>query len=296
MKRKTLSVILLFCAFAPLFSQTKTAIYKAVDESVTDFAKDFIRRFPGSRKIAVNGFETDDQALMVHFIDIMKSALSDMSDGKIELYDRQGLENLQKELDFSLTGRVSENTEQRIGHFEGADTLIYGAMESSGRMSITAATTETGRILSHKTYDLSGGARLWSIGVSAGSSFSRPLFIGTAHGTIAPLRYSFLEIGVDLGVLSRKQDENYFSVIPYAHYAFFLPFDKGGLYAGAGIGYMFGNISNKVEEIDDPISIITADGIVGVNLFNFLDVSYTLRTTFKAVTNKFSAGIIYRFK
>jgi hypothetical protein len=128
------------------------------------------------------------------------------------------------------------------------------------------------------------------------ASFSRPLVIGTVHGTIAPFRYSFLELDADIGFLSRRQDESYYSVTPFAHYAFFLPFDKGGLYAGAGIIYAFGSISYKDEREDDLIRIIAADGIVGVNLFNYLDISYTLRTTFKTFTNKFSVGLTYRFK
>jgi hypothetical protein len=288
--------MLMCCVLASLFSQTTTALYKAVDESITDFARDFIKRFPDNRNIAVIGFETKDRDLMVHFIDTMIGTLNETGGSKIEVYERQRLENLQKELDFSLTGRVSENTEQRIGQFIGADTLLYGAMESGGRMTITAATTETGRILFHKTYDLSGSTRLWSIGVSIGSSFSRPLVIGTVHGTIAPFRYSFLELGVDAGLLSRNTDESYYSITPYAHYAFFFPFDKGGIYAGAGVGYMFGNISYQDERDDDPVRIITADGIIGINLFDALDVSYTLRTTFKTVTNKFSVGYTYRFK
>jgi hypothetical protein len=106
----------------------------------------------------------------------------------------------------------------------------------------------------------------------------------------------FLEIGADIGLLSRKSDEDYFSVVPYAHLAAFFPFDKGGIYAGAGVGYMFGNISYQDDRDDDPIRIISADGVIGINLFNALDVSYTLRTTFKAVTNKFSVGYTYRFK
>jgi hypothetical protein len=139
-------------------------------------------------------------------------------------------------------------------------------------------------------------ARLWTIGVSAGSSFSRPLVIGTVHGTIAPFRYSFLELGVDASFLSRKPEESYYTICPFAHYAFFWPFDKGGFYAGAGVGYVFGVLTYQDEMDPDAIRIIVADGIVGVNIMNFLDISYTLRTTFSNLTNKFSVGYTYRFK
>jgi hypothetical protein len=291
-----LRAALLCFTLAPLAAQNALMINAAIDEAAADFAEDFIVRFSGGRNVAVIGLETDKPKLMVHFIDTMVSALKDAGAGRLVVVDRQRLEVLQTELDFSLTGKVSENTEQRIGHFTGADTLIYGELKSGLVMTIRAAATETGQILSQKTYDLSGRTRFWTAGVSAGTSFSRPLAIGTLHGTLALLPNSFLEIGVDAGFFSRKADESYYSVIPFAHYAFFMPFDKGGLYAGAGIGYMFGSISYQDEREADPVRIITADAIIGVNLFNFLDVSYTLRTTFKAVTNKFSAGFTYRFK
>jgi len=177
------------------------------------------------------------------------------------------------------------------------------------RLTLRATDVETSQVLVPKSYDLQEDsrlrdlvgitgkdARLWTLGVSVGSSFSRPLVIGTVYGTIAPFRYSFLELGVDVGFLSRRPDENYFSVYPFAHYAFFWPFDKGGLYIGAGVGYMMGNILYRDDRDPDHIRIIAADGVLGVNILNVIDISYTLRTTFSSITNKFSVGYTYRFK
>jgi len=45
--------------------------------------------------------------------------------------------------------------------------------------------------------------RLWTLGASAGTSFTRPWLIGTVHGTLAPFNYSFLDIGLDVGMLRR---------------------------------------------------------------------------------------------
>jgi hypothetical protein len=83
---------------------------------------------------------------------------------------------------------------------------------------------------------------------------------------------------------------------PFAHYAFFWPFDKVGLYAGAGVGYVSGALTYQDGRDSDSIRIIVADGIIGANIMNFLDISYTLRTTFNSLTNKFSMGYTYRFK
>jgi hypothetical protein len=120
------------------------------------------------------------------------------------------------------------------------------------------------------------------------------LIIGAVHGTFAPLRYSFLEAGIDIGFLSRIFDESYFLLCPYAHYAFFWPFEKGGLYVGPGISYWFSKTS-KPDESGIERKIL-ADGIIGVNIMDMFDISYTIRTNFEKVTNKFSIGYTCRFR
>jgi Predicted integral membrane protein len=139
-------------------------------------------------------------------------------------------------------------------------------------------------------------AKFWSIGISAGTSFAAPWAIGTVHGTIAPFKNSFLELGVDYGMISRVADvQQYYSLYPFIHAAFFLPFKKsGGWYAGAGGGYMLGKYT--FPEGDIPVNIFAVDAITGINIGNILDVSYTARSNFKSVNHKLAIGYTYRFK
>jgi len=299
---------LLFFSLVPLFPQNRLTL----DNAILDFAEHAVSLLPvNNRRIAVIAFETDRRDLMVYVIDTLLERIWEKGTDLV-VVERQRIENLQRELNFSLTGDVSDETVQRIGHTIGANTIVYGSMAVSGnppRLTLRATDVETSQILVTRSYDLrtdsrlsallginGNEARLWTVGVSAGSSFSRPLIIGTLRGTIAPFRYSFLELGIDAGFLSRKPDETYYSIYPFAHYAFFRPFDKGGFYIGAGIGYMMGNIAYHDGRDPDPIRIIAADGIIGANLMDMIDISYTLRTTFKTISNKFSVGYTYRFK
>ena len=138
-------------------------------------------------------------------------------------------------------------------------------------------------------------AKLWSIGASVGSSFTDPWVIGTLRGTIAPVKYSFLELGVDAGFVSGVSDIGYYSFYPYAHLAFFMPFNKDiGAYAGAGGGYLIARYSFPAGEVS--LNIFAADAIAGVTLFDMIDISYTFRSDFKNMTNKVSVGYFYRFK
>jgi len=138
--------------------------------------------------------------------------------------------------------------------------------------------------------------KFWSVGASVGSSFIAPFVVGTVHGTIAPLRYSFLELGFDFGLVSGAADAQYYSLYPYGHFAFFYPVinNKFGVYAGLGggllmVSYTFEKESGYSENFP------AASVIAGMNLFNMIDISYTARTNFKALMHKASVGYTYRF-
>jgi len=143
--------------------------------------------------------------------------------------------------------------------------------------------------------------KLKTIGASLGTSFFAPLVIGTVHGTIAPFNGSFFDLGVDAGYGINLDYVDYFSLYPFVNYALFAPFPRtaegkrGGWYLGMGIGAMF---ANYVFEVEGPIwdTVITANIVTGFNLFDMIDVSYTIRTDFNMADSKLSVGYVYRFK
>jgi hypothetical protein len=139
-------------------------------------------------------------------------------------------------------------------------------------------------------------ARFWTIGISGGSAFTVPWVIGTVHATLAPIRYMFLEIGCDIGLLALDDRvDSYYSLYPYANFAAFVPFGgRGGFFIGAGAGYMMAHYSFPEGE-HPPINMLAFNGVIGVNLGNFFNISYTLRTDFNRVSNKASVGFTYRF-
>jgi len=291
---------MLYFTSAPLFSQNAITMNAAID----DFARDFISHFP-NKKIAVIAFETDRHNIAIEFIDTMIGKIYENSfarSGNTEVYERHRLEYIQRELDFSMSGRVSEETIKRIGQFIGVDTVIYGSLRKGAsrneyQMTITAADTETARILFQKSpykVSLAQDSRLWVIGASIGSSFTTPLLIGTFHGTLSPFRFSFLEFGVEFGILSSDLAvTSYYSISPFAHCAFFIPFDKSGWYAGAGVGYLHSEQTKSGS--DGRYRSINLNITTGFIIQNVLNISYTLRTNFTDTNNKLAVGYIYRF-
>jgi len=138
-------------------------------------------------------------------------------------------------------------------------------------------------------------AKLWSVGASVGTTFSAPWFVGTVSGTLAPFKNSFLDVGVDIGLVSGLSNVDYYSFYPFIHYAVFVPFNEtGGWYAGAGVGYMLATYqllgSSEINE-----NIFAVDFSTGVIIINMFNISYTLRTDFASASNKISVGYIKRF-
>jgi hypothetical protein len=147
----------------------------------------------------------------------------------------------------------------------------------------------------------SDNARLFSIGASAGSSFTAPWLTGTLQGTVSVLKNTFFDIGCDLGVIHGYkgwEDISYYSLYPFAHLNGFVPFGgHGGWYAGIGGGYMMAFYTGSGE--DSAFYVPTLDATTGLYLGggrHYVTLAYSLRTTFKAVNHTVALGYSFRFE
>ena len=256
-------------------------------------------------------------------------AINLIRSGKYSIYPRtRSLEQVRHEHNIQMRGHTGDTHVVGIGHGHNPElvlsvvarrlgninmfnaeiiNLFTGMGEGSGR-SVEYQTINDGiRIMEVLATDLvstadqvnrrrfwSDRTRFWSIGGSIGTSFADPWFVGTIRGTIAPFRYSFLELGLDLGFVSTIKQANYYTLCPFVHYAFFLPFNNFGWYIGAGGSYTTGEY--KLPERTIPVDIFAIDFITGFTIKNIFDISYTLRTNFSTASSKISVGASYRFK
>jgi len=132
-----------------------------LDSAIADYSKNLVKFVPKGESIAIISFETETEELLNYFYASMIENI--WKQGEIILYERTKIETLQKELDFSLTGMVNDETAQRIGHFVGVGTVIYGSLIKIGNdylLSIRTASVESGRVLFPKSYDLQLDTRL----------------------------------------------------------------------------------------------------------------------------------------
>jgi TolB-like protein len=141
---------------------------------------------------------------------------------------------------------------------------------------------------------LEDSTKLWSVGASAGTSFAAPWVIGTARGTLAPWRHTFFDIGLDAGFITQIEGAGYWSLYPFVHFNYYRPLGKSGWYAGGGVGFMIGEYT--FDDLKVPRNTFAVDVTTGFLFFDFLDISYTLRTNFTSANNKAAVGYVYRFK
>jgi len=203
--------------------------------------------------------------------------------------------------------------------------LVLEAMAEQARLALEAE-AERDRLAREAAYrdrrarEEHFRLRLWSVGASVGTSFrtaplsiAEPLLIGTVQATLAPFRRSFFRIGCDFGFISGVEGVDYFSMHPFIHYAFFMPFrNLGGLYIGAGGGFLMeeyrmdgGLTVSRGWPPGSGSGIITLDFTSGLIMRNRVHISYTMRTNVFDVPNivrnadllyhKISVGWIFRF-
>ena len=255
----------------------------------------------GSRGLAIVGRQPTD-SIIVYATSAGQRA-SD-GEGRNGLFTSQLINNLAtpglevKEV-FNRTGadvaKVSNNQQVPAiySQFFGNAYLAGKPTDSGGSIIYPPSTTV---IIGGGKVKEPQPAKFWSVGASVGSSFMAPWLVLTAHGTIAPFKYSFLELGLDAGLVTGKPNVKYYSLYPFAHYAFYWPFtDKIGAYVGLGGGYYM--VSYKLDAGGDySENFFAAAATAGVKLFNMIDVSYTMKTNFNGIMHKVSAGYNYRFK
>jgi len=168
------------------------------------------------------------------------------------------------------------------------------------------------------------GKKLWSVGLNLGTSFATPLLIFNINATIAPLPYSFIELGAEFGSINGMAGENvdiggveYSSTYYYARVNVWAPYGKrtfdsygkpregGGWYLGFGLGLMdaqYAFIRNSTERSVATVQTPTLDGATGFYIGTghiLFKAGYAIRTTMDmknliGVNHRLLLGINYR--
>ncbi|AEF80948.1 CsgG/HfaB family protein [Leadbettera azotonutricia] len=142
MKKWVLGVLLLGCAvFA--FAQDAVVLDTAIGNSASYMAE----RLPKGVQVVVLNFNAPTVEMSNYAIDELAAGIA--NDGRLTVVDRRNLELLQQEMDFQLSGEVSDETAQAIGRKLGAQFILSGSITPLGnvhRIRLQAIHVETARI------------------------------------------------------------------------------------------------------------------------------------------------------
>jgi tetratricopeptide (TPR) repeat protein len=98
-------------------------------EAIEQSAEKIAEELPPSSRVAIVAFESENNNLSDFIMEELTGFLVNLG---IEVADRQNLEYVYKELDFQMSGNVSDETAQSIGKFLGAQFVITGQLTNIG--------------------------------------------------------------------------------------------------------------------------------------------------------------------
>ena len=137
------------------FAQETAQGAVSIDKAITDTMDYLVGRLtPGSTVVVLN-FTAPNQAISEYVIEELTTYL--VNDGNLTVVDRRNLELLGQELDFQLSGEVSDATAIEFGHRLGAETIISGSLVVLGdeyRMRIQALAVESARVQGAQNRDI----------------------------------------------------------------------------------------------------------------------------------------------
>lgn len=140
MLKKALFLLWVVLASSKAFSQTVT-----IDEAIDTCSHELGQRLDKGSSVAVLNFVSNWSQLSSYVIEEMNNAI--VRKNAITVVDRRQLDLLRQEQNFQMSGEVSDESAQQIGHLLGAETIVSGSLETIGstyRFRIRAISVETG--------------------------------------------------------------------------------------------------------------------------------------------------------
>jgi hypothetical protein len=146
------------------FAQETAQGAVSIDRAIMDSMDYLVERLaPGSTVVVLN-FAAPNQAISDYVIEELTTYL--VNDGSLEIVDRRNLELLEQEVNFQLSGEVSDATAIEFGHRLGAETIISGSLTVLGneyRLRIQALSVETARVQGAQSRDIAMDRRFASL-------------------------------------------------------------------------------------------------------------------------------------
>ena len=150
-----------------------------LDLAIRDASDYLDDNIPARSKIAILNIQSDYAVLSEYIIDeLIANAVNDRN---FSVVDRAQLDAIRMELNFQLSGEVSDDSALEIGKFLGAQTIVSGALGELGdryRMTIRALNVQTAEVQGQFNRNITSSQTVTSL--KSGRGYS-----GTSYGQTA---------------------------------------------------------------------------------------------------------------
>ena len=140
--------IIFLCIFwsvsALCFAQTSVT---TLDRALSDAVVYFGGRLEGGAKVIILNINTASPQLSDYIIDEL--AMNFVNNSRLIVIERRNLELIRQEMNFQMSGDVSDETAQAIGRILGAELIVSGSLTALGdlhRLRLQALSVETAQI------------------------------------------------------------------------------------------------------------------------------------------------------
>jgi len=118
--------VLMFSIGGAAYAQTLVTLDNAITQGVSEIEE----RLPLDSKVVALNFSSTSQRLSNYVIEEIMTHL--VRNGKLIVVDRANIEFIRQELNFQMSGEVSDESARSIGRILGAEYIISGAIEEVG--------------------------------------------------------------------------------------------------------------------------------------------------------------------
>jgi hypothetical protein len=159
MKKVFLAIFIIGCT-GTSFAQNALPI----NEGIEDAANFLNQKISAGTSVAVFNFSSDSKKLSDYIVDELTIALANVG---MNVYNRNNLDEVNREIYYGLTGAVDDNTAQAYGHDVGVQTVILGSITASSnnmyRLRIQAIEVETKKVQVGGTFNIVQNDQLLSL-------------------------------------------------------------------------------------------------------------------------------------
>jgi TolB-like protein len=215
MKKLVFAFLLSFLSAYLAFAE-KSSVY-TIDEAISRQGNYIIDCSPTNMSIVVVGISSQIKKLSEYVIDEFPNYLINNNKGLV-IVDRQRLDVLQKEIDFQLSGEVSDDNIISLGRRIGAELVVTGSINQIGnifRLNIKIINVETSRVIGSNGCDIKIDSRVNAFFVEKdslediqintprqrqkiqkkqkriGDDFTNGLYLGYIYSPVTPFGISF---------------------------------------------------------------------------------------------------------